>query len=450
MNKLISILCIFLLTVSSFSQSSTTTLDDDVQFKNFILSRGFRAVHYQKLGTDGFFRIEGEKIQFFDTDHKMKWQKDIPKLEGSGDRGGYIQLTSDQSKMYFLRYSGGTKNTSSLTCVDADGNIKSIDFNRYSKIDGINAVAVTSDHLLVSVGVVEGANDPTQRGKIYCKYMVFDKELNPKSIINTLPHVYEDTKYNLSWSYAGFEDEHHLFKTQVYDSDKGPRLETDGTGTFIERTIKVSKDGNQLSDETNNLNDDLQSLARDHSNFPLKHSEDNLKLYLNGVLSDNYRTVNLVKNVELEWNGKKSGNLVAEYLKEVSPGSLKDGKVQYDYYFKDLIFDPINKRPIIIMTAGVYYYIIQLDANLKITKIDQFGAVNYIHDASWGYENYYVPFEFIKKSYGEHESGHKKNALDFMIELKKKGQYTVLNYEDHQVLIHDDFKKGQSVAYRFE
>lgn len=363
-------------------------LDDNVSCYNHANSEAPYFI-YEKFQGDKLLRMENRKVQLFDENFKLIWEIKLDRVKSSNSDNYFtVKVTQDEIYIFqrgFSKYPSKTKSV--FHKISADGEITSLELTKRIKINNAEAIHVFEEKVILVYSIYN-------RTKTYIT--AFDKNLEDiEKTIEIFSH------YELSES-----EKNHL------------NIKKDST-------IKINKKS-YLFFENNNI-----------SIFPMSFSS-----LSNSMLFKKYNSL------FISINGEESRNLLPQFFK------LLSSKTQVPKYFNicfyDIIEDPINGSfNIMLHESNHSAYLLIFNAQQDLTAIRYFKIGYTIYEERPKNNNFAFPFSKNgNELFGELPQGHKVNAFEYALTLKGKSFYTIINYDEYQLLISDNITSGISEIYK--
>jgi len=440
-------------------------IDDDVQIAEYDYGR-HALIRYQKVANEMILRFEDLKVQLYDIKFDRKWEINLDKLKGGPTDYSRFATAFDDDFIYIMQYNitsylaEGT-DMAQLHKIDYEGNIvKSIDFYELVKIDHVSSIQkemlVIDEELFVFwngsllTDKLTGSDSELHLSNI----TILNSELTEINNAVALPHKIVGTEQSDYWYYDGIKDGNFIFRRfHSRDKKKGEYttlVSSDNTRWY--EYIEVTRDLEMQNFRSGNAAETEDFSIHLNGNFKYDTTLyfiefEGIKQQI-GELTHVYPLVisKPTANLFLYKGEKKSDNLIDGLIKLVD----KNFKYAGGFLIKGIISDPINNSVNIIAEVIGFTFLFTFNDELKIIAIIDYmegtkmgGANKFGHSYSYNYGCY-----SFKRIWGDLNSNHKINALEYSAQFGVKSHVTVINYDDYQVLILDSKSKGTCTVYK--
>lgn len=452
--KIMIFLLVFLPVQLGFSQNSKfidTGIDSKMPYEDHKYN-----VCYDKFG-DGFTRLEGLRLQYFNDNLEKVWEKELELVSGIGKLNWFV-TNNNGEEMIIAQYGTAFKVDNidaRLIKVDKDGQMKIIDLGAILNFRGIGGYEFFKDGFMMHAIEARGTVTPYGNTlKFYTHTLHFDYDLNLQGNIVTLPAFTEDEKYNYYWVYSGLQDGNYAFTATYYLSDGNPSEKNEDQGKE-KRIIEIDKSGKIISDDTKKHPDCFLVGLSGLVVTPINFDQGRYRVLLEGEKLAYLRHFSYstdFKEVIVEKDGVKSDNLTTRFHEIVNPKLMSNKRFTPTLEITNVIEDKINDNLVLIAHTSSYYkyYVIILNEDLSISYIMTFKSYEVSSDAKNAEREFFLYFDKKDEFYGKLPSGYKDNAFTKMAQYEGKVMHTLLDYEGYQLLITDNFKDKTTEVTKFE
>jgi hypothetical protein len=414
------------------------------------------SVCYDQFG-DGFSRLEGTKLQYFSSDLKKVWEKELELVDGIGKYNWFI-TNNNGEEMIIAQYGTAYKVDNidaRLIKVNTEGNIKFIDLGEVFNFRGVGGYEFFEDGFMMHAIEAKGTVTPYGNTlKFYTHVLHFNYDLELVGEIITLPAFTEDEKFNFIWVYDGMIDGNYNFVTTYYLKGNQPSESEEKEGQE-KRNLVIDKNGKLVSETTSALSAPFIAGTSKMIFSPIKYDRNRYNVILEGAELEPLRFFNIMtsfENIVVEKDGEKSKNLVTEFYTLVSPKTLENKKITPALQLTDVVEDKINDNLVLIFhsTASYLYYVAILDDDLSIASITSYASYDVGTSAKFAEREFFLYCGDKREEFGQLPSGYKSNPFTKMNEGGKESMHTILNYPGYQLLITDCFDTKTTTAIKFE
>ncbi|MBI3136205.1 MAG: hypothetical protein HYZ14_16140 [Bacteroidetes bacterium] len=423
-------------------------LKNDVEIKELYKSGdGEFKIKYYKSG-DHIVRLEQNKVQLFTKNFEQLWEYYIPLIEGYGS-SNYHKLACDENYIYVISYNVVVKaenSRSTLTRIDYSGNVKSIDFTTVFQLRSAYALEIVNGDLYVIAARATGSMTPYYNTVETSAHVIcLDSEMNQKGKVADVPYSETGTENNLYWEYTGIHNGNFTFYSG-YHRTKNGKPSADSKDQFFYEKYSLSSDL-EVVEHTRQPRPakEIQYL------IPDKYDPKRWQVTTDSGFSSIRGTVQQMRTTKLfiESNEAKSPDLV-KAMYDLSTTGKKDIKPYFETYtIDDIVYDPINDIVLVsFRTVSVgQQYLAFLNHELKPVKIYAYIALlpNSIVPSQ---PNVSLDIKEVIMSWESPENKLVKNGFDLAMEKADKSQFTFLNYDDYQIVLHDNFYTKQTWGYK--
>ncbi|MBI3135770.1 MAG: hypothetical protein HYZ14_13925 [Bacteroidetes bacterium] len=442
-------------------------IDDNVQIMEY--DHGSHPlIHYQKVANGMILRFEDLKVQLYDINFERKAEINLTKFTKSGTDYDRFATAFDNEFIYIMQYNRagylGTANSgkAQLHKIDYEGRIiKSIDFYEVGKIEYVfemekEMLLIDEKIFVLWSGSPSDSKSTDSNSKIdLFNITILNNDLTQIENTISLPHKISGTEQTSFWNYDGKKDDAFIFR-RFYSKNKNGEFTTlvssDNTRwyEYIEVTKNLEKQNyrNGNADETEDFNIHLTGNYKyDTSIFHINY--EGVKLHIGDLP---YRfPMDVSKpaaNLFLCKGEIKSDKLFDGFVNTVD----KNFKYTDMFYIHRIFADPINNSVNIIVGYYTYglMYLFTFNDELKIIAVTEYvegtkmgGANEFGHEYSFNYGCF-----SYKRTWGDINSNHKINALEYSTQFGIKSHVTVINYDDYQILLLDNKLKKTSTVYK--
>lgn len=456
MKKTLICLSFILSTAIGYSQNIEFEKDLDTEIvAPAYYSRTQRLIHYEKCFDEKVARIDYTNIQLFSKNMELEWEHQFEELAMEGTTYNLVDVVASDKAVYYLQIGssgftskGAEKLPLRISKIAEDGTIITKDFTGAYEVRGLESFEIINDKLyLIYYGyAVDGLET------MYLPHIAtLDLNLEPVGEIYSLNIKGEDGKFNHRLNYAGFQNGNFLFKDFFYIKKNGKYANDDKSQQQL-KTLSVSLDlKSEISEiESSGVDYDIREVTQ----MPIKYDSEEYSVEVIPVYKEKSHTwssnipfevTQLFQSVFVSKGELKSENLLVE-LRSI----LGKGK-KMPFAITDVIKDPINNGISIVFQningAGTSYSV-SLTNDLKIVYAQPFSVESTFAQRP-NYDNLSLSFKGADESIGKHPADYQINALDYVTNLNQNCFFTIVNYDDFQLLFLDDKNSGSIKALKF-
>lgn len=431
-------------------------LDVNIQLTGEYVGALGEHIRYEKVLDDQILRLEENRIALFNQELEKLWSLELETVKSVGG-DNYYYVASDKEHIFIVQFGAAFKSSnaqSRLTCINLQGESKSILLSENIELRGINGLDIIDGnlHLIFSHTTGSATNPYTKGLEIYSSIVVLNPDLEYVGTNYDLPsHLEEDPKFNTVWSYSRTDGENIVLKSYYFLTPNGKyyTYSKDGAEQY-EMILIVDKDNNLVSNKSHKLATKDQVPYTLVYNNPIKFDPNVYKVKAGIYKFTKLRVDKADLKLYITKDSVNSGNIIAQFfdLTKLNTGAVRtfngsSAKVV------DVVEDPLNENVnIILISETGTRYLLTLNSELKLAYVQEYKTCYKPHNFSSIGSNFTNGFSDVSASWGTIPNDHIPNAFDLAMKQTEKSQFTVVNYPTYQLLFTDNKSSNEVHVYK--
>jgi len=412
-------------------------------------------IGYHKCFDDKILKYHQNGVKLIDGNGVVIFSKDLEPMKNFGNNVNRFVVCSNEEHVYLLQ--GGNaalpKNTPvKIFRISPEGEFKENDLTGQITSDDFIAMEVLDGNIVLAYLQYDYES---QKFRKKISKVNSDLTLNDDSVY--LKRNQDDNlkdSFSYIWDFAKSDDKHLFFYTYYYLVDGKPSILGASFGPKGQHFMQVAKVNSKLEVDYLDpveLKEDYDYSIVFENSFAIEDTSVGIyvrPIGLEGELIEfgdpiAFNLWTSFAEIYVKQNEIESKNLIqsinddflskVEFMgKDVISGNLR---------ILDFYKSPINGkiRGVVNLASGYKVFAFSLDENLKIESLSEFRVGNFYANR-YPDQNIAYHFRKSKEQIAQYPSGFRKDALDYLIDKNSNCFFTIINYDDYQLLFMDDKK----------